>query len=259
MVTVNTFVKRLARRVPFARGIRRWLQRTMARVEYWRDFRIFARLGAHAAPRFNLRWRDRYPCLEDKTAQTDFDHHYLYHTAWAARVVAQIRPAYHVDISSSLYFCALVSAFVPVRFYDYRPAPLQLSQLTSDHADLMRLPFADESLTSLSCMHVVEHIGLGRYGDPLDPDADLKAVAELKRVLAPGGSLLFVVPIGRPKIAFNAHRIYAYDQVLQAFDDLQLRCFALVDDPGNFIESGTRELADAQTYGCGCFWFQRGE
>lgn len=259
MMTINASVKRLARRVPFARDLRRELQRTIARLGYWHDFRTFSQLQASTVPRFSLRWRDRYPCLDDKTAQTDFDHHYLYHTAWAARVVAQIHPAYHVDISSSLYFSALVSAFVPVKFYDYRPAPLHLSQLTSEHADLMRLPFADGGLSSLSCMHVVEHIGLGRYGDPLDPNGDLKAIAELNRVLAPGGNLLFVVPIGRPKIAFNAHRIYTYDHVLQIFNGLQLRHFALVDDPGNFIESGTRELADAQTYGCGCFWFQRGE
>jgi len=47
-------------------------------------------------------------------------------------------------------------------------------------------------------MNVVEHVGLGRYGEPLDPEGDIKAMRELRRVLAPGGSLLFVVPVGRP-------------------------------------------------------------
>src|SRR5436853_180080 len=83
------------------------------------------------------------------------------------------------------------SAFIPVEFYDYRPANVQLSNLTAEAADLLALPFAEGSVESLSCMHVVEHIGLGRYGDPLDPNGDLKAIAELRRVLAPAGTLLF--------------------------------------------------------------------
>jgi SAM-dependent methyltransferase len=159
-----------------------------------------------------------------------------------------------------MHFCTLVSAFMPVRFYDYRPAHVKLSNLTSEAADLLALPFEDRSISSLSCMHVVEHIGLGRYGDPLDPDGDLKAIAELKRVLAPGGSLLFVVPVGRPKIMFNAHRIYSYDQVLGAFPELELAESALIpDDPrdGGLILEPAPGTFDAQSYGCGCFRFTR--
>ncbi|WP_236025855.1 DUF268 domain-containing protein [Geomonas azotofigens] len=224
------------------------------------EFKRFSELCG-AADRFQLEWRDRYPCLHDKTANTGFDRHYVYHTAWGARKVAQIRPQSHVDVSSSLHFCTLVSAFVPVRFYDYRPVDLRLSDLSCDAADLLRLPFDDESIASLSCMHVVEHVGLGRYGDPLDPEGDLKAVAELKRVLAPCGSLLFVVPVGgRPCCMFNAHRIYSYSQVLELFHGLDLVEFSLVpDDPaaGGLVVDAGKALADAQTYGCGCFWFKK--
>jgi hypothetical protein len=109
-------------------------------------------------------------------------------------------------------------------------------------------------------MHVVEHVGLGRYGDPLDPGGDLKAMAELNRVLAPGGDLLFVVPVGKPRLQFNAHRIYAFGQVTGAFADLDLVEFALVPDRKNgpaLIPSATKQQADAQRYGCGCFWFRR--
>jgi hypothetical protein len=110
-------------------------------------------------------------------------------------------------------------------------------------------------------MHVVEHIGLGRYGDTLDPQGDLKAIAELKRVLAVGGHLLFVVPIGfRPRIMFNAHRIYTYDQILSYFSDLELMQFALIPDSstlGGLVLNANKDLADRQIYGCGCFWFRK--
>jgi SAM-dependent methyltransferase len=225
-----------------------------------RDYFKFKAFHTNTSQRFDLCWKDRYPCLGDKTASTGFDRHYIYHPAWAARVIAQIRPESHVDISSSLHFCSIVSAFVPVRFYDYRPADLALSGLTSASADLLALPFPDRSITSLSCMHVVEHVGLGRYGDSLDPDGDLKAIAELKRVLAPSGNLLLVVPVGKSKIMFNAHRIYSYEQVIEYFAGLKLEEFALIPDKaenGGLIRNALRETADAQTYGCGCFWFKR--
>jgi SAM-dependent methyltransferase len=223
------------------------------------EFSAFEKLSAAAPGRFALRWEDRHPCLEDKTPATDFDRHYIYHTAWAARVLARMRPEVHVDISSYLYFCTIVSAFVPIKFYDYRPADLQLSNLTSETANLLALPFADQSVQSISCMHVVEHVGLGRYGDPLDPGGDLKAMAELTRVLAPSGNLLFVVPLGKPVVMFNAHRIYSYDQVVNYFGELELKEFALIPDSpqdGGLVYGATREMADLQTYGCGCFWFK---
>jgi SAM-dependent methyltransferase len=57
---------------------------------------------------------------------------------------------------------------------------------------------------------------------------DLKAIRELKRVLQQDGSLLFVVPVGKPKVQFNAHRIYSYQQISEYFRDLKLEEFALI-------------------------------
>jgi len=222
------------------------------------DYFAFKRKQKNTPARFPIHWTDFYPCVGDKTESTNFDRHYVYHPAWAARVLAQTKPEFHVDVASILQFSAIVSAFVPVKFYDYRPAQLNLSNLTSGKGDLTALPFPDNSVKSLSCMHTIEHIGLGRYGDPIDPDGDLKAIKELKRVLAPGGSLLFVVPMGQPRIAFNAHRIYGYSQIREYFSDLTLKEFALIpqyEKDGGLIYNATKEQADKEYYGCGCFWF----
>lgn len=211
--------------------------------------------------RFEMRWKDRYPRLGDKTKQTLFDRHYVYHTAWAARKVNEIDTNYHVDISSSLYFSSIVSAFLPVKFYDYRPADLKLSNLSSEHIDLTNLRFKSNSVKSLSCMHTIEHVGLGRYGDPIDPDGDVKAINELKRVLAPGGNLLFVVPIGyRAVVMFNAHRIYTVSQILEYFKDLALKEFVLIPEKGEdggLVKNPSPELLRKQKYACGCFWFKK--
>lgn len=206
--------------------------------------------------RFEARWRDRYPQIYDKTSSTSFDRHYVYHTAWAARKIREINPKKHTDISSFIYFSAIASAFLPIEFYDYRPADIVLDNLESKKADLLSLPFLDNSLDSVSCMHTVEHIGLGRYGDKIDPNGDLKAIDELKRVIAPGGSLLFVVPIGKRKIAFNAHRVYSHNEIVKYFHGLSLREFVFIPEKdGKMILNAKSDEMEKEDYGCGCFWF----
>ncbi len=217
---------------------------------------------ARGSSRFPLSPRDFYPCVKDKTITTGFDRHYVYHTSWAARVVREINPEYHVDISSSLFFCGPVSAFIPVRFYDYRPADLRLSGLHTGTADLHNLPFEPGSIKSLSCMHTLEHIGLGRYGDPIDPEGDLKAMDSLKKVLAPDGSLLIVVPLGAPRIEFNAHRIYSYDQIISYFvdEDISLHEFSFIPEfehEGGLERNADPARAKDAHYACGCFWFKK--
>jgi SAM-dependent methyltransferase len=207
--------------------------------------------------RFPVTVKDIYPCLADKLSKTPFDHHYIYHPAWAARILAKTKPEYHVDFSSILSFASIVSAFIPIKFYDYRPANLQLSNWQSGFADLNNLQFETDSQPSVSCMHTVEHIGLGRYGDVLDIEGDLKAIAELKRIVQPGGDLLFVTPVGRSRIEFNAHRIYSYEQIINYFSPFKLVEFSLIPDTGGLINGANPALVKQQEYGCGCFWFKK--
>jgi hypothetical protein len=214
---------------------------------------------------FKSQANDRFDITYDERSLKEltqvFDKHYICHTAWAARVLADTRPKKHVDIASSVFFNAMVSAFIPVDFYDYRHWKLGIDNLKTGFEDVRKLTFEDGSIPSLSCMHVVEHIGLGRYGEDLDPDGDLKSIAELKRVLAPSGDFLFVVPVGKPEVIFNLHRVYSYDQIISYFSELKLVEFALIPDktPGDLIRKSCGELADRQEFGCGCFWFRKDE
>ena len=207
--------------------------------------------------RFPLRFLDINLILNEGTKNTQFDSHYVLHPAWAARIISRNKPQKHVDISSSINFATMLSAFIPTDFYEYQPSDISLSSLFCQKGDLMSLPFPDQSVASLSCMHVVEHIGLGRYGDPYDPNGDVKAAKELSRILAPGGTLLFVVPVGMPRLCFNAHRIYSYEMIVDFFPDLKIESFTLIDDSGRFIENCDPSLVASQKYACGCFELKR--
>ncbi len=240
-----------------------WIKKIIKKCKYnalfVQNFKTFIEMSKGDG-RFTISWDDRKPQFYDNTTETYFDTHYIYHPAWASRIITKIKPDKHIDIGSTLSFCSILSAFIPVDFYDYRPARLNLSNLNSKKGNLYSLPFADNTIQSISCLHTIEHIGLGRYGDPIDPTGDIKAINELIRVVANGGNILFVVPIGKPKILFNAHRIYSYNQIMDYFKNLELIEFSLIPDNAfvtGIISNADPKVAEIQNYGCGCFWFKK--
>lgn len=118
-------------------------------------------------------------------------------------------PTSHIDVGSHHKFVALLSKVVPVTMVDIRPLSLPVETLNFKQGSILELPFEDNSVESLSSLCVVEHIGLGRYGDPLDPYGSEKAISELKRVISLGGNLYSSIPIGTHGCEFfNAHRVF---------------------------------------------------
>ena len=247
----------------FARRVRLWLspigdpvsalRGLAAYPRYWTDWRRYRQMP-EAEP---LYWADAYPRLHDRTGTTPIDAHYFYINGWAMRRIIAQRPVKHVDVGSQTTFANLLGAVVPVTFVDYRPLKATLTGLDSLGASILELPFADCSVESLSCLHVAEHIGLGRYGDPLDPQGTRKAAKELARVLAGGGNLYFALPVGKPRVCFNAHRIHAAETIIEYFAELELVELSIVYDDGQFAERvGLDEFNDSE-YACGMFWFRK--
>jgi len=221
-------------------------------------FEAFESLSRSADRDLQVTWEES-PTASAAAAEP-FDRQYVYATAWAARVLAASKPKRHVDISPSVCFAAIASAFVPVDFYEYRALNLGVSGLRTGTVDFAKLPFRTGSIASLSCIGLVEQIGLGRFGEPLDPTGDVKAMAELKRVLAPDGSLLLVCPVGKPRVAFDQHRVYAFGQILDAFDGLDLEEFSLIPDTSSgrdFLVNPDERVIAKQDCGRGCFWFRK--
>jgi len=251
---LNSFVKVKRAFIPPAH-ITEGSQVTQAFTEQFSQFKEQSWLDG----RFEPKQTDWFPFLSDATPETGFDPHYVLHTSWAARVLAKTQPKVHVSFGDSLYFVGIASAFMSMTFCDIRESGLPFRDIGEDPADLTSLPPSwTGTLQSISCMHVLEHIGLGRYGDAIDASGDRKAAAELARVLAPGGQLLMVVPMENPpRVCFNAHRVYSYSQVMDLFPDLSLLEFTLITNEGEFFENADPDLFKGHKYCCGCFRFTK--
>ena len=199
--------------------------------------------------------------MDNTGGVTNFSKDYLYHAAWGTRVLMDKMPKKHVDIASSVYWVASISAIIPVDFYDFRPADITLNGLTCKAGNITELPLEDESVESISSLSVLEHIGLGRYGDPIDANGDLKAIEELKRVTKTGGWILVNVPLkNEATIKYNAHRAYNPEQFIEYFTDkCVLEEFAMIGyrelDKGYTVSPTKEQLArqDGEYYGCFLF------
>ena len=187
------------------------------------------------------------------------DRHYFWQDLWAARRIYESRIRFHVDVGSRLDgFIAHLLPFCHVVYMDYRPAEIKTKNLQFVRGSILGLPFQDNSIKSLSCLHVLEHIGLGRYGGPIQPNGHLDAAAELARVLAPGGQLLLGTPVGKEGLHFDAHRVFDPKTVLNAFSQLELNAFSLIDDKGEkVVTDNAMSHAKNCDYGCGLFVFEK--
>ena len=198
-----------------------------------------------------------FPQLQDQTSTTGFDAHYVQQGPWAFRHVLEMAPTQHIDVGSFLGYLPFFSAVVPTTFIDIRPSGLVAPGLTEKEGSVLQLPFGDQTVSSLSCMHVVEHIGLGRYGDPVDVNGTALACAELARVMSPGGYLYLTTPIGRPRICFNAHRVHSVEQIVSYCSQLRLDRFDAVLDDGTWVNECDAARVQNADYALGLFRFTR--
>lgn len=243
---------RLAQPLTFTRG-KKFFRLPKAYAKFWLQLREFRRLGGRADA------DELAPVFFDADPRTQSGGgHYFYQDVWALNRVAELRPAEHHDVGSRIDgFVGQVTAICPVVYWDIRPPSVKLSKFEFRAGSILRLPIPDRSIVSLSCLHTAEHIGLGRYGDPIDPDGTTKALQELMRVLAPGGQLLFSMPVGRERTCFNAQRIWHPERPCKTLRGLELAEFSAVNDRDEFLQNIRPSAVAESKYACGLYRFIR--
>lgn len=185
--------------------------------------------------------------------------HYFNQDLWGARIVYQRGINKLVDLGSRVDgFVAHVLPYCQVCVVDIRHIDVHIEGLEFVKATIEDLPFESNSVPVLSCLHVIEHIGLGRYGDRVNPKGYLCAAREISRVLQPKGLLILGTPVGKERLCFDAHRIFDPQTVLDAFSGLHLEQFSLIDDSGvGIVKDATFSLARRCNNGCGLFLFTK--
>jgi SAM-dependent methyltransferase len=253
MYKLGRFIGRIIYLLDPENDLRKYFRVIRAYPDYIRDLEVY-RKNPKAE---TISLRNLQPQLSDKTTETTFDSTYFYQDIWAFKLILASGVSAHVDIGSHVKYVGFLAAITQVTFIDIRPLEVNINNMACMEGSILDLPFKDDSVESISCLHVAEHIGLGRYGDPLDPEGTRKAARDLTRVLAPGGSLYFSVPVGKPRICFNAHRIHLPQQILDYFHGLDLVSFSGITDRKQFVEGvAPSELADSN-YACGLFHFTK--
>lgn len=151
----------------------------------------------------------RYPCDESGTHPTSYIDH---ECAFASEHIGRTRPESILDVGSYRQWILGLLAHHRVATLDVRSRAAELSTETVVTCDAKAIELPDASFDAVTSLCALEHFGLGRYGDAFDLNADQKAIAEMIRVLRPGGRLIFSTTVtnGRPAIAFNSYRIYSH-------------------------------------------------
>lgn len=229
-------------------------RRLRSALRFVRSVRQFKRQGG----RVDL----RRPMLDDADDPAGAaGGHYFHQDLLVATRIHRAAPRRHLDVGSRVDgFVAHVASFRRIEVLDIRPLqPLAHDNIVFRQADLMAGTGVEEGICdSLSCLHALEHFGLGRYGDRLDPQGHLLGFANLCRLLEPGGTLYLSVPIGASAVHFNAHRVFAPDEPLRwAEGRLQLAAFDYVDDAGALHLGADVAKTPALRYGCGIYTLRK--
>ncbi|MHB8829801.1 MAG: DUF268 domain-containing protein [Syntrophales bacterium] len=207
-----------------------------------------------------------YPCLQEKDQQSGvLAEHYFYLDLYVARKIFENKPEKHADIGSRVDgFVAHVASFREIEVLDVRDLHIAIPSIRFTRADLSAKDFSLTSYCdSLSCLHALEHFGLGRYGDPVDYEGHLVGWQNMSRMVKQGGKFYFSVPIGEQRIEFNAHRVFSLSYLLNLIEPYYLiDSFAYISDSGDFIAEAALDDAAVKSnfgchYGCGIFELTR--
>jgi hypothetical protein len=204
-----------------------------------------------------------YPCLKEKDEESGVvaEHYFLQDLLVAQKIFQMKHLSRHVDIGSRIDgFVGHIASFREVEVFDVRCQSLDISNISFIRADLTAADFSFvDYCDSLSCLHAMEHFGLGRYGDHLNYKGHLVGWDNMFRMLKQGGKLYFSVPIGEQRIEFNAHRVFSVAYLLRLMAGrYDIDSFSYINDENRLITNAVLDERSVGNYfgchyGCGIF------
>jgi len=229
-----------------------------------KDYKLFSKLSEEQHSVFEL--SPSFPCVKEKNTDSGVANGaYFHQDIYVARQVFYANPIKHVDVGSRIDgFVSHVAVFRKIYVYDIRPLESTIENIYFEQADFMSTYFSIENnCDSISSLHALEHFGLGRYGDPIDPLGHIKGFSNITKMLKKGGRFYFSVPLGTSRIEFNAHRIFSLKYLLDWVSrDFKVIEFSYVDDRGDIHENIelNDELINSNCdcyHGCAIFVLQK--
>lgn len=191
------------------------------------DAKIYQKLNTRR--NFDIQEKYMWPIISEKYGKNGSMGNYFWQDLWAARKIIKSGVHEHCDIGSRVdgFIAHLLAADIRVKVIDIRPFPAEIENLCAIVDDATTLDqFEDDSVLSMSALCSLEHFGLGRYGDPIDPEACFECFDNIQKKLKKGGRLYLSLPVGKERVEFNAHRIFYARTVIECFSALQLKEFS---------------------------------
>jgi hypothetical protein len=230
-------------------------------ITYIKNRSKFRRM-VHDSDGFDFSWGEAYPCLTDRNdAAGGASGHYFHQDLLVAQKIFESKTSNHLDVGSRIDgFVAHVATFMNIEVLDIRPMTTSAKNITFRQLDLMSDEVSHIGVfDSVSCLHALEHFGLGRYGDEIDPDGWVKGLAALTQITKQGGTLYLSVPIGSQRIEFDAHRVFSVSTLTaKLMTDFEIVEFFYIDDLGDHHHVDSTTLSKDKNnfgcvYGCGVF------
>lgn len=225
------------------------------------DLEVYKKLNQRK--NFEIENKYLWPITKEKYATAGSVNNYFWQDLWAARLINKSGVKKHFDIGSRIdgFVAHVLSAGIEVSLIDIREFPWEVENLNTiidDATSLSQIP--DDSIESMSALCSLEHFGLGRYGDPVDPEACFHCFEQIQKKLKRGGKLYISVPVGKERVEFNAHRVFYPSTIIEAFSSLELvefACTAAGKIEYNVDIHKYDEHSSNGNYRYGLFYFQK--
>lgn len=242
--------------------VKNYMKRKRIKKRFKNDCEIYEKENNNSD--FKIKMDETYPVYEDEEPAGRLDEHYFLQDIWMAKQIRANCSGEHYDIGSRVdgFIAHLLSMDIRVTLIDIRKLDIDIANLDfmqGDATNLSSIP--NEYIDSLSSLHAIEHFGLGRYGDSIDPEAWKKVLHSFERVLKKGGLLYISVPVGEKNhVVYNAHRIFVPDSIIKELSNMELIKFAYIENFKIYEVDIFEKIMDSMAgkdYLCGCFVFRK--